>query len=99
MAIFVAKAIVAPGGGAAVPADLHRTRSRASPTPATRPAPNSHFTDIGTSDAFCKHVHFLWAKDIISGCTGTTYCPAHGVTRGEMARFLGNAFDLVLYAP
>ena len=98
MAIFVAKAIVAPGGGAAVPQTYTDTGTGLSYS--CNPAsPNLHFTDIGTSDAFCKQVHFLWAKGIVSGCTGTTYCPTQGVTRDQMARFLGNAFDLLLYAP
>jgi 2-keto-3-deoxy-6-phosphogluconate aldolase len=98
MAIFVAKAIVAPAGGPGVPqtytdatTGLHYSCNPASP--------NLHFTDIGVNDAFCKHVHFLWAQNIVSGCTATTYCPTQGVTRDQMARFLGNAFNLVLYAP
>jgi hypothetical protein len=44
-------------------------------------------------------VHFLWAQNIVSGCSATQYCPTLGVTRDQMARFLGNAFNLVLYAP
>jgi len=98
MAIFVAKAIVAPGGGAAVPQTY--TDAGTGLSYSCNPAsPNLHFTDIGVSDAFCKQVHFLWARNIVSGCTATTYCPTQGVTRDQMARFLGNAFDLVLYAP
>jgi hypothetical protein len=98
MAIFVAKAIVAPGGGAAVPQTY--TDAGTGLSYSCNPAsPNLHFTDIGVGDAFCKQVHFLWARNIVSGCTATTYCPTQGVTRDQMARFLGNAFDLVLYAP
>ena len=99
MAIFVAKAIVAPNGGAGVPLTY-------GPDPVTGlsyscavGSPNLHFTDVGTSDSFCKQVHFLWARNIVSGCSATTYCPTQGVTRDQMARFLGNAFNLVLYAP
>ena len=62
-------------------------------------SPNLHFSDVGTSDPFCKHVHFLWAKGIIAGCSETEYCPGAAVTRDAMAKFLGNAFGLVLYAP
>ena len=98
MAIFVAKAIVAPGGGPSVPqtytdatTGLHYSCNPASP--------NLHFTDITVNDPFCKHVHYLWAQNIVSGCTATTYCPTQGVTRDQMARFLVNAFDLLLYAP
>ena len=99
MAIFVAKALAAPDGGAGVPLTY-------GPDPVTGlsyscavGSPNLHFTDIGTGDSFCKHVHFLWARNIVSGCSATTYCPTQGVTRDQMARFLGNAFNLVLYAP
>ncbi len=98
MAIFVAKAIVAPGGGGAVPQTY--TDAGTGLAYSCNPAsPNLHFTDISVNDAFCKHVHFLWAQNIVSGCTATTYCPTQGVTRDQMARFLGNAFELVLYAP
>jgi hypothetical protein len=98
MAIFVAKAIVAPGGGASVPQTYTdpTTALHYSCNPAS---PNVHFTDIRTSDPFCKHVHYLWAQNIVSGCTATTYCPTQGVTRDQMARFLVNAFDLLLYGP
>jgi hypothetical protein len=99
MAIFVAKAIVAPLGGPGVPLTYGPdpvTGLSYSCNPAT---PNLHFTDIGTSDSFCKHVHYLWAKNIVSGCSATQYCPTQGVTRDQMARFLGNAFNLVLYGP
>ena len=62
-------------------------------------SPNLHFTDISVSDTFCKHVHYLWARGIVSGCSANQYCPTQGVTRDQMARFLGNAFNLVLYGP
>jgi hypothetical protein len=98
MAIFVARAIVAPGGGAAVPETYTDPVTNLSYSCAAG-SPNLHFTDIGTADAFCKHVHFLWAQNIVSGCSATQYCPTLDVTRDQMARFLGNAFNLVLYAP
>ena len=70
MAIFIAKAIVAPGGGPAVPltygpdpvTPLSYSCDRGQPAPAFS-------RDIATSDAFCKHVHFLWAKGVIAGCS------------------------------
>jgi S-layer family protein len=99
MASFVAKAMVAPGGGPAVPLTY-------GPDPVTglsyscdTGSPNTHFTDVPATDQFCKHVHFLWAKGVVTGCTGTTYCPDSDVARDEMAKFLGNAFQLVLYGP
>ncbi|HEY7112599.1 MAG TPA: S-layer homology domain-containing protein [Thermoanaerobaculia bacterium] len=99
MAGFIAKAIVAPGGGAAIPLIY-------GPDPVTglsyscdAGSPNVHFTDVPVSDPFCKHVHYLWAKAIITGCGGTNFCPAGLVTRDAMAKFLDNAFALQLYGP
>ena len=62
-------------------------------------SPNVHFTDVPVTDTFCKHVHFLWARGIIAGCTSTTYCPTGTVSRDQMAKFLVNAFALSLYGP
>jgi hypothetical protein len=99
MGIFIAKAIMAPAGGAAVPMTY-------GPDPVTGfsyscdPAnPNLYFNDVSVSDPFCKHVHFLWAKGIIVGCPANQYCPTTDVARDEMAKFLTNAFKLVLYGP
>jgi hypothetical protein len=99
MAAFVAKAIVAPQGGAGVPVTY-------GPDPVTglsyscdAGSPNTHFSDVPASDVFCKHVHYLWAKGIIAGCSATEYCPADPVTRDAMAKFLSNAFALQLYGP
>ncbi len=99
MASFVAKAMVAPGGGPAVPLTY-------GPDPVTglsyscdTGSPNTHFTDVPATDQFCKHAHFLWAKAVVNGCTASTYCPDSDVARDEMAKFLGNAFQLVLYGP
>jgi hypothetical protein len=95
----VARGLVAPLGGAAVPIFY-------GPDPATGRSyscdpgsPDLKFTDITTADSFCKHVHYLWAKGIVSGCSLTEYCVAGDVTRGEMARFLSNAFAPNLYEP
>ena len=99
MAGFIAKAIVAPGGGAAIPTTY-------GPDPVTglsyscdAGSPNLHFSDVPATDPFCKHVHYLWAKNVVSGCGATTYCPSSVVTRDAMAKFLGNAFALQLYGP
>ena len=62
-------------------------------------SPNIHFTDVPVTDSFCKHVHFLWARGFIGGCSATEYCPTSDVTRDQMAKFLANAFELRLYGP
>ncbi len=99
MAAFVARAVEAPGGASSVPLSY-------GPDPVTgfsyscNPAsPSIHFTDVPASDSFCRSVHFLWAKGIVAGCSPTTYCPGLPVTRDQMAKFLSNAFGLVLYGP
>ena len=99
MASFIAKGIVAPGGGAAVPQTY-------GPDPVTGlsyscdPAsPNVHFSDVSVSNSFCKHIHYLWAKAIVSGCNATGYCPADPVSRDAMAKFIANGFNLQLYGP
>ena len=99
MASFIAKAIVAPGGGNAVPLtygpDPNTGRSYSCDTG----SPNTHFTDVPVSNAFCKHIHFLWAKGIVDGCSATQYCPTASVSRDAMAKFLANGFGLQLYGP
>ena len=99
MAALIAKGIVAPAGGAGVPETY-------GPDPVTHlsyscdtGSPSVHFTDVPASNTFCKHVHYLWAKGIVGGCSATQYCPNDPVTRDQMAKFLGNAFALELYAP
>lgn len=98
MALFMARGVVAPGGGAAVPltyTDPITARSYS----CSAGAPNLFFTDVTATDLYCKHVHYLWAKGIIDGCGGTLYCPAGQMRRDEMAKFLSNSFSLPLYAP
>jgi hypothetical protein len=99
MSAFVARAVVAPGGGAAVPL-VYRPDPVTNLSYSCDPAsPAIHFTDVPASNSFCKHAHFLWAKGIISGCGATTFCPGDPVTRDTMARFLANGFNVRLYGP
>jgi hypothetical protein len=95
MAAFIAKAIVAPLGGAGVPATYDDGTGRTYSCDAT--PPTLHFTDVPATDPFCKHIHYLWARGIVTGCSGTGYCPGQAVTRDAMAKFLSNGFGLTLY--
>lgn len=99
MAIFVAKGIVAPGGGAAVPAAYGPDPATGRSYSCNAGSPDLHFSDVPASDSSCKHVHFLWAKGVIAGCSATQYCPTGQVGRDEMAKFLSNAFGIQLYGP
>ena len=61
--------------------------------------PDIHFTDVPLTDPFCRHVHFLWARGVIGGCSATAFCPTSEVTQAATAKFLVNAFNLKLYQP
>ncbi len=99
MASFIAKAVVAPGGGNAVPATYGPDPNTGRSYSCAAGTPNLHFTDVSVSNAFCKHIHYLWAKGIVDGCTATTYCPGASVSRDAMAKFIANGFGLQLYGP
>ena len=96
MAAFIAKAIVAPQGGAGIPSAYTDPVSGLSYDCS---GANIHFTDVPASNVFCKHVHYLWAKGIVSGISPTLYGPTQSVTRDAMAKFLALGFDLKAYGP
>ena len=58
----------------------------------------SEFKDLPFSDiagsAFMDEIIWLADEAITSGCSGTRFCPADPITRGQMATFLYRAFDL-----
>jgi len=96
MALFIGRAVA--GSDAAVPlayADPVTGKSYS----CNGVSPNLHFTDITTSDIYCRHTHYLWAKDVISGFPDGTYGPELPVSRGAMAKFLVNGFGFALYGP
>ena len=99
MGLFVARGLFAPIGGSAVPVTYGPDPITSRSYSCAAGSPNLNFTDISTSDSFCRHVHYLWARGIVSGCSLTEYCAGGDVTRGEMARFLSNAFAPNLYEP
>jgi hypothetical protein len=99
MAIFVARAIVAPEGGPAIPLSYGPDPQTGRSYSCATGAPAIHFTDVPASHAACRSVHYLWAKNVIAGCAATLYCPGAPVTRDQMAKFLANAFGLELYGP
>jgi hypothetical protein len=96
MAAFIAKAIVAPAGGTAIPLSYTDPVTNLS---YNCNGANIHFTDVKASNVFCKHVHYLWAKGIVSGISPTLYGPTQNVTRDAMAKFLALGFNLQLYGP
>ena len=52
-------------------------------------APCAGFTDVDSTNGFCKNVEWLKNRGITTGCdTSTLYCPSREVTRLQMAAFL-----------
>ncbi|HKF42497.1 MAG TPA: Ig-like domain repeat protein [Thermoanaerobaculia bacterium] len=97
MALFVARAVA--GSDAAVPVTYGPDPGTGRSYSCNPQSPDLHFSDITTSDIFCRHVHYLWAKDVISGFPDGSYGPALLVSRGAMSKFLANGFNLQLYGP
>jgi hypothetical protein len=97
MALFIARAIA--GSDAAVPVTYGPDPVTGRSYSCNAGSPNLHFTDISTGDIYCRHTHYLWAKDVISGFPDGSYGPALPVSRGAMAKFLANGFNLKLYGP
>jgi N-acetylneuraminic acid mutarotase len=54
------------------------------------------FTDVPASNLFCSYIEALYNGNIISGCAPSLYCPTWNVSRGQMAKFIVNAFNLSL---
>ena len=98
MSIFVARAIVTPGGDALVPdanvgTGAFSTRSYDC---TNGPAP---FTDVAIGTFSCKHIGFIWTLGIVDGNGDGTFSPNANVSRGQMAKFLVNAFNLSINNP
>jgi len=98
MSIFVARAIVTPDGDALVPdanvgSGGFATRSYDC---TNGPAP---FTDVALGSFGCKHIGFIWTLGIVDGNGDGTFSPNANVSRGQMAKFLVNAFNLSINDP
>jgi PKD repeat protein len=93
MAVEVAGTIAA-GGDAGIPAvaTFNDTGTARSYNCAT--TGGSHFTDVPSSAGFCRHVNYLWARGIVDGYGGGIFHPEVSLTRGQMAKFVTNAFRL-----
>jgi hypothetical protein len=84
MAVYIARAMVAPAGDAAI-AD---------------PQPPYTFLDVPGEDnawAWChKHVEYLAAQGVVHGYDDGLYHPEIVVTRDQMAVYIARAFELTL---
>ncbi len=58
------------------------------------PPCDGDFDDVACPSQFAAWIEQLAAEGVTGGCGGSNYCPLNNVTRGQMAAFLFNAFDL-----
>ena len=61
----------------------------------TKNVNNPNFTDVSTSNEYYGPIAALVEEGIISGYGNGTYGPSNTLTRGQMAKIITNAFELV----
>jgi hypothetical protein len=101
MAVFIAKALVAPDGDALIPS---ANDNGLCPGTSCRQYDCSNggiapFTDVPTTDPTCKHIGYIWTLGIVSGFGDGTFHPNDLTTRNQMAAFVVNAFNLTINNP
>ncbi|HKB69783.1 MAG TPA: S-layer homology domain-containing protein [Thermoanaerobaculia bacterium] len=95
MATFIARDLA--GGDASVPGSAPDPGNGRSYN-CTDGQPNA-FPDVSDSSPICKHVYYIWSKNIVDGFTNGNYGPAGIVVRSQMAKFLVNAYTLTISGP
>ena len=78
MAVFIARALVAPGGDAAIP----------------DPEPPPSFTDVAADFWAYKQIEYIWSRGVTEGYYDGTYRPDYTCTRDQMAVYVARAFEL-----
>lgn len=96
MSVLVAGAL-ATGGDAGVPASGTFNDSGLPRSYSCSADGGSHFPDVYGTDAYCRHVNYLWARNVVAGYTDGTFKPAINVTRSQMAKFIAEGLSLALY--
>jgi hypothetical protein len=86
MAVFLARAMA--GGDANVPAAGSVSGAGAYDCSA---GGTSLFLDVAPELSYCRHVHYVYAQGVTTGCAVGSYCPANPVTRAAMAMFVARA--------
>ena len=79
MAVFIARAMVAPGGDAAVP----------------DPLPPATFPDVASTFWAYKHVEYCVGEEVVKGYDDGKYHPDYPCTRDQMAVYIARAFGLM----
>jgi hypothetical protein len=57
------------------------------------------FSDVPSSNPFCRWIEELARRGVVSGCGSGNYCPTSPVTREEMAVFVLRTLDPALQPP
>lgn len=86
MAAFIARSIA--GSDAAVPSTgtVGMTPYDCSPTG------TSLFSDVPAGGQFCRHVHYIAARNVTAGCgISGQFCPTDPTPRGQMAAFIARS--------
>lgn len=55
--------------------------------------------DVPPEGGGCRHVHYIFAQGITSGCAPGSFCPSETLSRAQMAVFLSTGFGLTSYGP
>ena len=79
MAVFIARAMVAPGGDAAIP----------------EPVPPATFPDVASTFWGYKQVEYCVGQDVVKGYDDGLYHPDYPCTRDQMAVYIARAFGLL----
>jgi hypothetical protein len=79
MAVYVARAMVAPGGDAAIP----------------DPVPPATFPDVASTFWAYKHIEYCVGHGVVTGYDDGKYHPEYPCTRDQMAVYIARAFGLM----
>ncbi|HKA35375.1 MAG TPA: S-layer homology domain-containing protein, partial [Thermoanaerobaculia bacterium] len=94
MAMFVARAMA--GSDSAIPLAYGPDPTTGRSYSCDPASPLLHFNDVATGDQFCRHTHYLWARDVNTGVSGNAYQPGLNVSRSDMAKFLATGFKVAM---
>ena len=90
MSVFISRALVPGLGDDGVP-DAVSTGARQYDC-TNGPSP---FTDVPLGGT-CKNIGYIWSLGVVDGNGDGTFSPNANVTRGQMSKFLDNAFQLTI---
>ncbi|HKF43358.1 MAG TPA: hypothetical protein VKG01_09670, partial [Thermoanaerobaculia bacterium] len=89
-AMFVSRS--ANGGEASVPVSYGPDAVTRRSYSCDAAKPSLHFKDVTTSDIFCQHAHFVWAKGAIP--EADVFRPKDSVTKAEMDEMVLKGFEV-----